>query len=184
MITAPAAGGSAATDALRLALRAQGLVLGHPAWLDAVPVQRVGADLVADDPAQAAMDAEAWAGVQIARGPGQALVLGCVGRGLRSRRWRCFVATPALVLALERVLPLIGDDVAASQAACNAALQLADRALAAAAAHRGERLVMVHVEGHGALVTTASRWPQAPSRLRPDPLAWLQLLDRLPAQAA
>lgn len=168
-----------AVDTLRDGLRAQGIAIADGPWLHRLPVQRVGALLVADEPAQALLSPLEWLHAQAARGPGDALVLGLVGHGLRSRALRCFVATPTLVLAVEQTCPLLGDDAEQGRQAAEAAVQLCARAVAAAAACSGPRVAALITDRQGAAAAPAADWAGVDGPLPPNPLAWLELLDLL-----
>lgn len=162
-------------------LRDQGIGVPDAEWMHAVPLQRLGAQLAADDPALALAEPLDWLQAQVARGPGHALVLGLVGYGLRSRLLRCHVATPGLVLAVETRCPLLGDDVEQGRMAVEAVVQLAGRAVRAAAGRSGPRVAALISDRQGSAVAAAADWTGVGGPLPPDPLAWLELLQRLEA---
>lgn len=161
-------------DDLLQRLREHGLTWPEAAWLREAPgLQRLGDTLVCDDPAWAQAPAVAWVRAQIERGPGHALVLGLLGHGLQSRTWRCFVATPRAVVAVERMLPLWQDDAAAG---CAGSMALIGQLLDKAARDGGPRRVLVSSPIDGEGFAPVDQWPLAAHRLPPQRLAWLQAL--------
>lgn len=168
-----------ALDELVEQLQREGIAPPDTARWPRVELHAVSPTLVADDPALALATPLDWVRAQLARGPSEALVMGLVGHGLASRRWRLGLATPALVLMVELVLPLVGDDARASLEACSGSLKLVGRALEAAATHRGERVALIATDLDGAAAEPASQWAGLPATLPPQPLVWLRLFDLL-----
>lgn len=166
---------TATLDDLLQRLREHGLKWPEAAWLREAPaLQSLDDTLACDDPASAQASALAWVQEQIDRGPAHALVLGLLGHGLQSRHWRCFVATPQAVVAVERRLPLLEGDAAAE--GCAASMALIGQLLDKAARSGGPRRVLVSSQIEGEGFAPADQWPRGLDRLPPQRLVWLQAL--------
>lgn len=174
----------AALADLTQALRAEGLPLVRVPWLAVPGLDRISDLLVGDDAALALAPAHEWVRAQLARGPGHAAVMGITGHGLTSRRWRCFVATPQLVLAADQPLLALTAEPGRTAAACVATLEWAGRLLRASQGWTGERLGLVASDLHGGLLATAASWPAPGARILPDPMVWLEALQALEPMVA
>ena len=180
----PLSDAEAALADLVQALRAEGLPLTPVPWLAVPGLDRISEWLVGDDPDQALATPPDWVRAQLERGPGHAAVMGMSGHGLASRRWRCYVATPQLMLAADQPLLALTAAPGSTAAACVATLEWVGRLLRASQGWTGERLGLVASDLHGGLLATAGDWPAPGAHILPDPMVWLEALQALEPLAA
>jgi hypothetical protein len=161
--------------ALSDTLAARGIVVA-PSVANAAAWISTNPSLVATASTDWNVSPNAWLQARVTDGRTGVAVFGVLDRGLRGNTLRFYLATSALLLACEKVLPDIGDDQAARLASANAMLALAGRCLALAnrSASRS-RLLVLESDRDGNGIATTESWLET-GGVTATEFAWVEAL--------